>query len=147
MAQNAYYEIYLHLVWHTKGSAALLRGPVEACTYRMLTERIRRTKDVFLDGLGGTDTHVHLAVHIAPTVLIVETIGELKGGSSHDVNDALKQKALYWQTGYGAVSFGKRNLPFVLDYIRNQREHHAKGTVIGRLEYTEGDAEAGGEAR
>lgn len=134
MAHNAYYEIYLHLVWHTKSSAALLRGKVEECAYEALATRVRSARDVFLDGLGGTDNHVHLAVHIAPTVSIADLVGELKGGSAHDVNATLQQKMLYWQNGYGVVSFGRRNLPFVLDYIRNQRQHHAKGTIIPRLE-------------
>jgi hypothetical protein len=32
------------------------------------------------------------------------------------------------------VSFGTRDLPWVIEYIRNQREHHARGTVHERLE-------------
>ncbi|HWL92861.1 MAG TPA: hypothetical protein VNT79_04950 [Phycisphaerae bacterium] len=44
------------------------------------------------------------------------------------------QKALEWQRGYGVVSFGKRNLNWVLDYVRRQREHHANGRIEARLE-------------
>jgi hypothetical protein len=43
------------------------------------------------------------------------------------------------------VSFGTRNLEWVKGYVRNQREHHAKGTLQDRLERTtpvEGVAEA-----
>jgi hypothetical protein len=32
------------------------------------------------------------------------------------------------------VSFGTRDLPWVIEYILNQREHHARGTVHERLE-------------
>jgi putative transposase len=68
--------------------------------------------------------------------LISEFIGQLKGGSSHDVNQAigLRQKVLEWQTGYGVVSFGTRDLDWVIEYVRNQREHHARGAVHDRLE-------------
>ncbi len=135
MGQNSYYEIYLHVVWRTKGSAALLRGPIEAALYEYLRRRIRGTDGVYFDAVGGADDHVHLAVHIAPTVEIARWIGELKGASSHHINkEVANQKLLYWQNGYGVVSFGKNNLPFVLDYIRNQRQHHASGKLIDRLE-------------
>ena len=46
----------------------------------------------------------------------------------------LRGKVLQWQIGYGVVSFGTRELPWVVDYIRNQREHHAAGSVYDRLE-------------
>ena len=63
-------------------------------------------------------------------------IGELKGGTAHDVNQQVgkRQKVLQWQAGYGIVSFGTNDLEWVVEYIRNQREHHARGTVHDRLE-------------
>ena len=50
--------------------------------------------------------------------------------------------AVLKQRGYGVVSFGKRNLDWVLDYVRRQREHHAGGQVQARLEACEATAEA-----
>ena len=41
---------------------------------------------------------------------------------------------LQWQSGYGVVSFGTKDLPWVSDYIRNQKEHHASGKALERLE-------------
>jgi hypothetical protein len=35
------------------------------------------------------------------------------------------------------VNFGTGDLPWVCGYIRNQREHHAKGTIHDRLERIE----------
>jgi len=32
------------------------------------------------------------------------------------------------------VSFGSRDLPWVVDYVRNQRQHHATGRTYERLE-------------
>ena len=39
-----------------------------------------------------------------------------------------------WQTGYGVVSFGTRDLDWVQEYVRNQRQHHSRGTIHDRLE-------------
>ena len=86
--------------------------------------------------IGGTETHVHLAVSVPPTLTPSQWIGELKGGSAHDVNQQTgkRQKVVQWQAGYGIVSFGTKDLEWVIQYIRNQRQHHAKGTVHDRLE-------------
>jgi putative transposase len=136
MSRNYYSEINVHIVWHTKGSSPLLTSEIEPLAHRLLKKRIIETPGTFVHEIGGIETHVHIAVTIPPTLLISDFIGQLKGGSSHDVNQALgtRQKELQWQTGYGVVSFGTRDLPWVLDYIRNQREHHARGTVHDRLE-------------
>jgi putative transposase len=77
-----------------------------------------------------------VAVTVPPTLMPSEWIGQLKGGSSHDVNQAVgkRQKVLQWQVGYGVVSFGTKDLPWVVDYIRDQRDHHAKRTAQDRLE-------------
>ena len=39
-----------------------------------------------------------------------------------------------WQRGSGVVSFGKKQLGWVLEYIANQKEHHARDTWVDRLE-------------
>ena len=48
-----------------------------------------------------------------------------------------------WQRGYGVVSFGKNNLAWVLEYVGNQKEHHARGNAHDRLERTTSDEEGG----
>jgi hypothetical protein len=40
------------------------------------------------------------------------------------------------------VSFGAGDLPWVISYVRNQRQHHAKGTTQERLEREEAEADS-----
>jgi putative transposase len=136
MSRNYYSEINLHLVWHAKNSLPLLTPEIESLAHRYLKKRIVEIPGAFVHEIGGIETHVHLVVTVPPTLLISDFVGQLKGGSSHDVNQALgrRQKELQWQSGYGVVSFGTRDLPWVIEYVRNQREHHARGTVHERLE-------------
>ena len=136
MSRNYYSEINLHIVWHAKNSLPLLTSEIESLAHRYLKKRIVGTPGAFVHEIGGIETHVHVVVTVPPTLLISEFIGRLKGGTSHDVNEALgrRQKELQWQAGYGVVSFGTRDLPWVVEYVRNQREHHARGTAQERLE-------------
>jgi putative transposase len=136
MSRNYYSEINLHIVWHTKNSLPILTPTVEPVAHRLLKNRVIETPGAFVHEIGGTETHVHLAVTIPPTLTISEWIGQLKGGTSHDANQEIgqRQKVLQWQAGYGVVSFGTGDLDWVKAYIRNQREHHARDTSHDRLE-------------
>ena len=65
-------------------------------------------------------------------------IGELKGASAHYVNHRIvNRKMLEWQTGYGVVSFGSKDLDWVVKYISNQKQHHRTNRIYDRLERIE----------
>lgn len=136
MSRNYYSEINLHIVWHTKNSLPLLTPEVEHLAHREINRRVIETPGAFVHQIGGIENHIHLAVTVSPTLTPSEWIGKLKGGSAHDVNQQspTRDKVLQWQTGYGVVSFGKKDLPWVVEYIRSQRDHHAKGSAVERLE-------------
>lgn len=136
MSKNYYSEINLHLVWHTKLSRPLLTPTVEPMAYACLREKAASLGDVCIHEIGGTETHVHLALSIEPTVLISELVGALKGYASHEVNrrSGRGRKVLEWQTGYGVVSFGTRDTPWVVAYVQNQKAHHARAGIHERLE-------------
>ena len=137
MSKNYYAEINLHVTWHVKGSRPVLEAKVEAIVHHYLRGRCINTPGIFIHEIGGVDDHVHLCVTIPPTLLISEFVGQLKGASSHEINQKLGDghgKILEWQGGYGVVSFGTGNLPWVKEYVRNQRDHHAKGKIVERME-------------
>jgi REP element-mobilizing transposase RayT len=136
MARKYYSEINLHITWHVKESAPLLVPKVETIVHHYLRGRCINTPGVFIHEIGGIETHVHLCLTIAPTITVSEFIGQLKGASSHDVNQKLGagKKLLEWQAGYGVVSFGTSNLAWVKAYVRNQRERHAQNKTMNRLE-------------
>ena len=136
MSRNYYAEINLHLVWHTKESKPLLTPDVEQFTHHYLRGRLCNTPGAYVHEIGGTENHVHVAVSVVPTILISELVGRLKGSSAHETNRQLSRgrKLLVWQDGYGVVSFGTKDLEWVKAYIRDQKQHHARGTVQERLE-------------
>jgi putative transposase len=137
MPRHAYSEINLHITWHVKGSLPIISAEIEPRLYKYICSYSLQSKGVIFHGVGGTETHVHVVVTIPPTLGIAEWIGKLKGASSHYVNHKLvNRKLLEWQTGYGVVSFGTRDLDWVVKYVRNQKEHHSQRTTVNRLEQT-----------
>ena len=135
MARNVYSEINLHFTWHTKSNTPVLMETIENRLHQYIKHRVLGTKGVLFHEIGGTDDHVHLVVSLPSIVLISDWIGKLKGASSYYINHEIaNRKVLEWQDGYGVVSFGTKDLEWVTQYVRNQREHHKQGTTSKRME-------------
>lgn len=66
MASHVFHEIYLHLNWHMKDDRPTLTPEIEPLAYRVVQERCRAIKGVYFHGIGGTPTHIHLAINIEP---------------------------------------------------------------------------------
>ena len=139
MSSHTFHEIYLHVNWHTKDSQPLITASVEPAIHAFFADRCRQFGGVTVHGIGGTPTHIHMAIQIEPQICISELIGDLKGACSHEINQQSRMKRLQWQRGFGVVSFGKKQLPWVLDYVAHQKEHPATGRTEPRLEWVSRD--------
>lgn len=137
MSRRAYSEINLHITWHTKNNLPLINPELEPKLFQFLKQKIAEMPEVFFHAIGGIENHVHIAVSVPPTVQPAEWIGQLKSASAYFINRGLNHKLLEWQNGYGIVSFGTKDLKWVVKYILNQKEHHKSGKVFKRLETSE----------
>ncbi len=137
MSHRAYSEINLHITWHTKNNLSLIKGEIEPKLYQFLRQKTLETPEIFIHAIGGIENHIHIAVSVPPTIQPAEWIGQLKGASSYFINQSANQKLLEWQNGYGIVSFGTKDLKWVVKYILNQKEHHKTGKTFARLEKIE----------
>ena len=134
MSATVYSEINFRITWHTKNSFPMITQKIEDRLFQYLTHKIIEKPGAYLHALGGTETHVHIAASLEPNILVSDWVGKLKGSSSHYINHEVQPKALEWQRGYGIVTFGTKDLEWVVAYIRNQKDHHRNGTVHDRLE-------------
>jgi putative transposase len=135
MAKDAYHELFVHLVWHTKDSAGIIPPEAEDWIHEIIRQRLLEPGGIFVHQIGGTRNHVHAVARINPTVAVARWVGQVKGGSSHDINAANRLGVHFeWQSGYGVVSFGAKDLEWAVRYVANQKEHHLKGSLLERLE-------------
>jgi putative transposase len=75
----------------------------------------------------GTANHVHLLISLGKVISISELVGDIKRDSSVWIKTQGAQfKNFHWQEGYGAFSIGQSQTEVVMDYIRNQKVHHAR---------------------
>ena len=78
---------------------------------------------------GGTGDHVHVLFLLSKSESISHVVEEVKRNSSRWMKS---QGACYqrfaWQSGYAAFSVSQSVVEKTVQYIENQREHHAKHT-------------------
>jgi REP element-mobilizing transposase RayT len=76
--------------------------------------------------------HLHLLVGMRPNQSLSGLMELVKGDSSEWVNKKkLTLSKFYWQSGYGAFCYSKRQVPIIAEYLYDKQEHHRK---IGFLE-------------
>ncbi len=76
---------------------------------------------------GGVEDHIHLLTSLPSTVTIAEIVNAMKANSSRWIHETFPdQRDFAWQSGYGAFSVSKSVEEKVIQYIRNQKEHHRK---------------------
>ena len=79
--------------------------------------------------IGGIEDHVHMLLSIPSTIFIAKALQLIKGGSSKWVHETFPECRLFaWQEKYAAFSVSVSGLDRVIEYIKNQKEHHRKMT-------------------
>ena len=131
---HTYTEFFYHLVWGTRLREPHLTAAVEPAAYGYMRARCQDL-DVFVYALNGMPDHTHLVCDIPPRLSVASVLEQLKGASSYYVNHLPDATGvLYWQVGYGGLTFAKRELLRVVAYVENQKRHHAADTLWPSLE-------------
>ena len=124
----AYWRLFYHFVWTTKNREPLLTAEVESLVYRCMGADAKKMYAP-LCVIDGTLDHTHLLAAFRPAVSPAKFIQQLKGSSSHLATSVLNIP-FEWQEGYGVFSVSESDVERVINYIRNQKQHHAQGTLI-----------------
>ena len=123
---NTYSQIYLHYVFSPKYRQALIKGEFEEELFKYITGIVKNL-DQQLIRINGMPDHCHLLVRLRPALAPAKFIQTVKTNSSRWINEKkfLKHK-FNWQVGGGVFSVSHRNIPQLINYINNQKQHHKK---------------------
>jgi putative transposase len=126
-------QIYIQIVFAIKGRQNLINASFEEEVYKYISG-IVTGKDQKSLAVNGMPDHIHILTGLKPAMRISDLVRDIKNNSSNFINDKgwLKNK-FSWQEGYGAFSYSESNYGKVIDYIKNQKQHHRKQTF--RQEY------------
>ncbi len=123
---QTYYKIWLHIVWSTKDRFPFLSPEIRKELFTHIHE-IASKNEYHLSLINGTEDHVHCLFSLNPKLAISKLINEIKGESSHWLNEQKFLKARFsWQRGFAAFSVSESGVKKVMRYIKEQKEHHRK---------------------
>ena len=127
---NTYTQIHLHFIFAVKYRHAIIGSEWKERLHQYITGIIQGNKHKMLQ-INSMPDHIHIFIGMRPDQSISSLIQNVKTESSRWINsEKLCNHNFTWQEGYGAFSYGKSQTNDVIQYIRNQEEHHRKETFI-----------------
>ncbi len=132
---STYTQLYIHIVFRVKNYQMSLPKDSRTKIYKYMTGIIKNLghKPITINGVSD---HCHILVGMNPEKTISDLVKEVKRSSTNFINEKkLVRGKFYWQDGYGAFSYSRSQLEPLINYIKNQEEHHKKKTF--REEYVE----------
>ena len=130
---STYTQILYQIVFSTKN-----RDPIMTADHRNeLFKYIRGITDhkkCHLYQINGVEDHIHILTHLHPSVSLAELVKDIKLASTKFI----KEKGIFpgfngWQDGYGAFTYSIDRKDILINYVKNQEEHHRNRTF--REEY------------
>ena len=119
----------VHLVYSTKARMPWLTQSVRDNLFAYQAGIYKQWESPALL-IGGVDDHVHALFSLSRNFPLKKIVEEVKKSSSKwmKTSEGTGNKDFSWQAGYGAFSVSQSNVKAVLEYIRNQEQHHARTT-------------------
>jgi putative transposase len=128
--------LFIHLVWATWDRHPLLMGDIERRVYRNV-ESVAREMGCKVLAINGMPEHVHLVVSIPSTITIADLVKQVKGVSSHFVNETIKPGFDFkWQGSYGAFTVSRWDVDKIVNYVKGQKRHHHEDELLMEWEET-----------
>jgi REP element-mobilizing transposase RayT len=132
---NTYTQILVQIVFAVKGRQNLISEQYREQIEKYICGIITNHKSKPL-AINCNPDHCHVLIGLHPTISISDMARAIKANSSKWINEnKWVIGGFSWQNGFGAFTYSRSQLNQVVQYIRNQPEHHRKKSF--REEYLE----------
>jgi len=130
---NTYRSVHLQIVFAVKHKKALLHKSWRSDLFKYISG-IVNGKGHYSLAVNGVEDHIHVFLDYNCRELIEDLVREIKKSSNVYIkSNHLCPFKFEWQSGYGVFSHGYREKDIIINYIKNQEEHHRKKNF--RTEY------------
>lgn len=132
---STYTQILYQIVFSTKNREPALVSTDRNDLFKYISG-ILENKKCHLYQINGVEDHLHILTHLHPSVALSSLVKDIKLASTKFI----KEKGLFpafngWQDGYGAFTYSIDRKDILINYIKNQEDHHRLRTF--REEYIE----------
>ncbi len=127
---NTYTQIHIQTVFTVQNRQCLIGNKWKDELYKYITGIIQNYDHKVLQ-INGMPDHIHILIGMRTTQSLSDLMKKVKQDSSKWINNKGFIKVRFsWQAGFGAFSYSKSHIPRVINYIKNQENHHKKISFI-----------------
>ena len=130
---STYTQIIYQIVFCTKNREKTLRKNARETLFKYISGIIKN-KQSHLYQINGVEDHIHIVTHIHPSVSVANFVKDIKVASSRMIKEEnLFPNFVGWQSGYAAFTYSIEAKENLIEYVKNQEEHHSRMTSIDEL--------------
>jgi len=121
---SSYKQIIYHIIFGTKDRIKSIPYVNSPELYKYI-RGIIKNHNCHLYRINGADEHIHLLSDLHPTISLENFIKDIKVASSFWLKSN-KHFPVFtgWAEGYAAITISIKEKDKVIEYIKNQKEHH-----------------------
>jgi len=128
---HSHTKIWIHLIFGTKERTPLIDEKFEKLLYIRINDKLKTEYNSLVYAINGTKDHIHILFLQNSNFSLSDIVKNIKGESSHWINqNNFIDKKFAWQSGYGAFSISDTKEDKIIEYIKNQKEHHKKISFV-----------------
>ncbi|HWY12309.1 MAG TPA: IS200/IS605 family transposase [Bacteroidia bacterium] len=121
---STYTQIIYQIVFGTKNREHVLTKDKRDDLFKYISG-VLENKKCHLYRIGGVEDHIHILTHLHPSISLSDLVKDIKLSST----DFIKSNKLFpnfngWQEGYGAFTYSIKQKDVLIEYVKNQEEHH-----------------------
>ena len=122
----SYTQTLYHIIFRTKYSEYSLNPNYSEELYRYIWGVINN-KDCRLLQINGIENHIHILSDLHPSIALADYIKDIKVSSNKWMKESGNfPKFKGWAVGYCALTYSYKEKDSLIQYIKNQKEHHKK---------------------
>ena len=122
----AYSQTLYHIIFRTKYSEYSLNPKYSEELYRYIWGVIKN-KNCRLLQINGIENHIHILSDLHPSIALADYIKDIKVSSNKWMKGSGNfPKFKGWAVGYCALTYSHKEKDSLIQYIKNQKEHHKK---------------------
>ena len=127
---SSYRQILYHIIFRTKNSVGTIPLTESEELYRYIWGIIKNKNGKLLR-INGMEDHIHILSDLPPTIALADYVRDIKANSSSWLKNNPQFPAFdSWAEGYAALTYAWRDKDMIVEYIKNQREHHKQTDFI-----------------
>ena len=130
---STYTQILYQIVFSTKNREHTLLKNKRDELYKYIWG-VLKNKNCHLYRIGGISDHIHIVTSLHPSIPLASLIKDIKLASSDHIKEhQLFTKFKGWQVGYGGFTYSFRDKDKLIEYVKNQEEHHIHKSYLEEL--------------